>query len=155
MAREITEQDLANKGVSGLPDVPGLTTEAMQKKFDEISKELLVPRFNEMAKEVNEVNENLTANEAGTEVDLSGYTSSYYTTESDGYLHIASGNDVNSDVYITLRSPTTRYLGDVRLVTRVANQPMHNVVFVKKGMKLLTVKRTNDSIAQFIPFINE
>lgn len=60
MAREITEQDLANKGVSGLPDVPGLTTEAMQKKFDEISKELLVPRFNEMAKEVNEVNENLT-----------------------------------------------------------------------------------------------
>lgn len=59
MAREITEQDLANKGVSGLPDVPGLTTEAMQKKFDEISKELLVPRFNEMAKEVNEVNENL------------------------------------------------------------------------------------------------
>lgn len=60
MAREITEQDLANKGVSGLPDVPGLTTEAMQKKFDEISKELLVPRFNEMAKEVNEVNENLS-----------------------------------------------------------------------------------------------
>jgi hypothetical protein len=59
MAREITEQDLANKGVSGLPDVPGLTTEAMQKKFDEISRELLVPRFNEMAKEVNEVNENL------------------------------------------------------------------------------------------------
>ena len=34
MAREITEQDLANKGVAGLPDVPGLTTEAMQKKFD-------------------------------------------------------------------------------------------------------------------------
>lgn len=60
MAREITEQDLANKGVSGLPDVPGLTTEAMQKKFDEISKELLVPRFNEMAKEVNEVNESLS-----------------------------------------------------------------------------------------------
>lgn len=59
MAREITEQDLANKGVAGLPDVPGLTTEAMQKKFDEISRELLVPRFNEMAKEVNEVNENL------------------------------------------------------------------------------------------------
>ena len=66
MAREITERDLANKGVSGLPDVPGLTTEAMQKKFDEISKELLVPRFNEMVQEVNglsdtvnEVNSNL------------------------------------------------------------------------------------------------
>ena len=55
MAREITEQDLANKGVSGLPDVPGLTTAAMQKKFDEISRELLVPRFNEMVQELRTV----------------------------------------------------------------------------------------------------
>ena len=64
MAREITELDLANKGVSGLPDVPGLTTEAMQKKFDEISKELLVPRFNEMVQEVNELSD--TVNEVNS-----------------------------------------------------------------------------------------
>ena len=69
--------------VVDLPDVPGLTTEAMQKKFDEISRELLVPRFNEMAKEVNEINSNLMnqmvylwevgASAGSKQIDLSQY----------------------------------------------------------------------------------
>ena len=156
----ITKGNIGLENVDNTSDAGKPISVKQQEKFDRIDALLGNTDISNIADgtltgALNEVNENLTANEAGTEVDLSGYTLSYYTTESDGYLHIASGNDVNSDIYVTLRSPTTRYLGDVRLVTRVANQPMHNVVFVKKGMKLLTVKRTNDSIAQFIPFINE
>ena len=35
---KITTSDLTNKGVSGLPDTPGLSTSEMQRKFDEILK---------------------------------------------------------------------------------------------------------------------
>ena len=31
---KITTSDLTNKGVSGLPDTPGLSTSEMQRKFD-------------------------------------------------------------------------------------------------------------------------
>ena len=48
MARKITDEDLANRGVMGLPDVPGLTTIEMQKKLDEISIDVIIPRFNEL-----------------------------------------------------------------------------------------------------------
>lgn len=48
MVNKITEEDLINKGVIGLPDVPGLTTIEMQKKFDEISRDVIIPRFNEL-----------------------------------------------------------------------------------------------------------
>ena len=45
---KITDQDLANRGVIGLPDVPGLTTEEMQRKLEEIAREILVPKVNEI-----------------------------------------------------------------------------------------------------------
>lgn len=48
MVNKITAEDLINKGVIGLPDVPGLTTIEMQKKFDEISRDVIIPRFNEL-----------------------------------------------------------------------------------------------------------
>lgn len=43
---KITQADLNGKGVTGLPDAPELSTEAMQKKFDEVGKEVIVPKFN-------------------------------------------------------------------------------------------------------------
>ncbi len=48
MINKITEADLINKGVVGLPDVPGLTTIEMQNKFEEISRDVIIPRFNEL-----------------------------------------------------------------------------------------------------------
>ena len=48
MVNKITADDLINKGVIGLPDVPGLTTIEMQKKLDEISIDVIIPRFNEL-----------------------------------------------------------------------------------------------------------
>lgn len=52
MARKITNEDLANRGVMGLPDVPGLTAIEMQKKLEEISREVIIPRYNELVDSV-------------------------------------------------------------------------------------------------------
>lgn len=57
---KITEKDLANRGVKGLPDVPGLTTEEMQRKLDEIAREILVPKVNEIIDNLIAVNSNLS-----------------------------------------------------------------------------------------------
>lgn len=43
---KITSSDLANKGVVGLPDTPNLSTLVMQEKFDEIAKDIIVPKHN-------------------------------------------------------------------------------------------------------------
>lgn len=42
----ITQAEREGKGVVGLADTPGLTTEAMQAKFDELAVELLIPKHN-------------------------------------------------------------------------------------------------------------
>ena len=56
---KITEQDLANRGVKGLPDVPGLTTEEMQRKLEEIAREILIPKVNELVEGLNNANSDL------------------------------------------------------------------------------------------------
>ena len=56
---KIAEQDLANRGVKGLPDVPGLTTEEMQRKLEEIAREILIPKVNELVEGLNNANSNL------------------------------------------------------------------------------------------------
>lgn len=50
---KITDTSLANKGVTGLPDVPGLTTAEMQAKFDELSRDVIIPKLNEIVDGLN------------------------------------------------------------------------------------------------------
>lgn len=50
---KITDISLANKGVTGLPDVPGLTTAEMQAKFDELSRDVIIPKLNEIVDGLN------------------------------------------------------------------------------------------------------
>ena len=45
---KITQEDLVDKGVTGLADTPNLSTAAMQQKFDELSKDVVIPKFNEL-----------------------------------------------------------------------------------------------------------
>lgn len=49
---KITETDLQNKGVIGLPDTPGLSTTEMQEKFDEIALDVLYPKHNGLIDEL-------------------------------------------------------------------------------------------------------
>lgn len=52
---KITETDLLNKGVLGLPDTPGLTTHDMQAKFDELVRDVMVPKFNALMDELSAI----------------------------------------------------------------------------------------------------
>ena len=88
---KITEQDLANRGVKGLPDVPGLTTEEMQRKLEEIAREILIPKVNELVEGLNNANSNLTP----VKNNLAG---GYPTTEIDVYM---CGKEQNISAIIT------------------------------------------------------
>ena len=68
---KITEQDLANRGVKGLPDVPGLTTEEMQRKLEEIAREILIPKVNELVEGLNNANSNLNKTSGSIITDYS------------------------------------------------------------------------------------
>ena len=49
---KITNVDTANKGVVGLPDTPGLSTAAMQAKFDELATDVIIPKHNSLIDEL-------------------------------------------------------------------------------------------------------
>lgn len=49
---KITSNDTTGKGVTGLPDTPGLETLAMQRKFDELSLDVIIPKFNAFLEEL-------------------------------------------------------------------------------------------------------
>lgn len=53
---KITSAELVDKGVSGLPDVPGLSSADMQKKFDELSKDVVIPKFNKLIEDMESQN---------------------------------------------------------------------------------------------------
>ena len=52
---KITESDTLDKGVIGLADTPGLSTEAMQRKFDELATDVIIPKFNKLSKELDDM----------------------------------------------------------------------------------------------------
>ena len=49
---KITNADTSGKGVVGLPDTPGLSTNAMQKKFDELATDVIIPKHNSLIDEL-------------------------------------------------------------------------------------------------------
>lgn len=64
---KINKEDYVNKGVTGLPDQPALPTLEMQRKFDELSTDVIIPKFNELSAELDEEVKNL---KEGAEGDL-------------------------------------------------------------------------------------
>ena len=49
---KITQADVNDKGVIGLPDTPNLSTQAMQEKFDEIALDVIIPKHNGLIDEL-------------------------------------------------------------------------------------------------------
>lgn len=68
--RNITSSDLANKGVVGLPDTPNMPVGELQRKFDEIGKEVIVPAFNEFVDEYNEQINKFKSPEGASEIGV-------------------------------------------------------------------------------------
>jgi len=72
---KITTADLNGKGVTGLPDAPELSTEAMQKKFDELSTDVIVPHFNDLCDYLNANVPGITLPETPVDGDMLVYDS--------------------------------------------------------------------------------
>jgi hypothetical protein len=53
MLGKILDSDLVDKGVIGLPDIPGLSVEEMQRKFEETAREVIIPKFNALVDELS------------------------------------------------------------------------------------------------------
>lgn len=51
---KLMDADFTGKGVTGLADIPNLSANEMQRKFDEIGREVLAPKLNEVIHGVNE-----------------------------------------------------------------------------------------------------
>ena len=92
---KITTSDLTNKGVSGLPDTPGLSTSEMQRKFDEIGKEVIVPKFNELVDELNKNGNVIKASDIvgirvndNKQIEVTTDFNTWYATASSGHVVI-------------------------------------------------------------------
>lgn len=115
--RKITETDLAGKGNLGRPDIPGVSTAEMQRILDELSREVIVPAFNELSGQVETaVNERYTKeeadkklNEKAFEIGAGDMTKSVYDPGNDGVnVTVQTWNCVKSGtVYYLAGSGTT------------------------------------------------
>lgn len=115
--RKITETDLAGKGNIGRPDIPGVSTAEMQRILDELSREVIVPAFNELSGQVETaVNDRYTKeeadrklNEKAFEVGAGDMTKSVYDPGNNGVnVTVQPWNCVKSGtVYYLSGSGTT------------------------------------------------
>lgn len=51
---KIEESDLIGKLVSELPDIPEMTADELKKWFDSLAKDVIIPRFNQLSKELDD-----------------------------------------------------------------------------------------------------
>ena len=139
---KITEQDLANRGVKGLPDVPGLTTEEMQRKLEEIAREILIPKVNELVEGLNNANSNLNRNALGEGIEIT----SEYTFPDDGYLRLFA--PYGGSAFVTV------YINDTPFSAfSQANCSANSVLFVKKGMRCVVTESNAGSKVRFRQFV--
>ena len=103
--RKISDSDLQNKGNIGMPDTPGLSTADMQKKMDEIPREVIIPVLNDMIDGLNGMDlDKRTHNGGGClyirvnsdrVVETSDDGTSWQATGSSGHLIIdETGNEM-------------------------------------------------------------
>ena len=96
---KITAADTINKGVSGLPDSPELSTADMQAKFDELTKDVIIPKFNNLVDELDNKNldkdvqsdtiKNIRVN-ANNQLEVSTDGTNYNATASSGHVILDS-----------------------------------------------------------------
>lgn len=86
----------------------------------------------------------IVSNKGGTTVDISSYTSSKYTTPSDGYVRIAQSL---SSATLANQISVNIYSSDDVLVSgmRIWTYPEISTCYVKKGMKIMVYQNNSSS----------
>ena len=119
-AYKITSADRAGKGVTGLPDTPGLSTGDMQERFDSLGN-LAIDKFNAVVDNVGDVVEN-SPTKLPTMAAIVAYVTTLgggdmlkavYDTNDDGVVDNAERLNGHSEVYFRnqyeITCPTTGY----------------------------------------------
>lgn len=117
---KITSADRVNKGVTGLPDTPGLSTGDMQARFDSLGN-LAIDKFNAVVDSVDDIvvndSKKLPTMKAIVDyvVSMGGgdMTKAVYDTDNDGVVNNAALLDGHSPSYFKnqykFSIPTTGY----------------------------------------------
>lgn len=97
---------------------------------------------------LTDVEETVTANEIGSYVNITSYTSTPYVCPCDGYAHVRS-NAAGTIMQILIQGATT---GALYLKANGESGGEFDSISVRKGMRLTTIKTgTGDAQAYFIP----
>lgn len=103
--KKITSADTSGKGVTGLPDTPGLSATDLQKKFDELSLDVIIPAINENIDELNGSYKEELTNEVETKIvediindDNPTVSTTYSSSKLEARLREIGGVTINDDV---------------------------------------------------------
>ena len=129
---KISDTDLVNKGVTGLPDVPGLSTSEMQAKFDELSKEVVIPKINDIIDGLN-----------GDEVSKSSKVENPITKEKDIIQNV-----VNAIYNIVNQNSEARHghanKNTLDAITEELYNSINTLVYMLRGITDITKTVTAD-----------
>lgn len=105
---KITNADLNNKGVIGLPDTPQLSTMAMQEKFEETARDVIIPKFNNLV-------DDLSMNTAAASIGVQGAVKTNLQSKLDSTDRTLSthATDISS-----LKTSTSKLTTDMTTVTQ-------------------------------------
>ena len=125
-------------------------TSAISNLQDVAPKAVKIPdALNSLNSALTDVEETVTANELGTYVNISSYTSDWYICPSDGYIHIRC-NTTGTTMQAQITGPT----GGVDLYLKAigASGGVFDSISVKKGMKVKMIKTgSGDAYGYFVP----
>lgn len=108
--RKITDSDLQNVGVIGLPDTPELSTDEMQAKFEETVRSVVIPAFNRLIAQLEERDSKTYTsdeiiqliNQRVTDIGAGDMAKGVYDTDNDGVVDNAAKLGGNlPDYYMT------------------------------------------------------
>lgn len=130
-AYKISSADRAGKGVTGLPDTPGLSTGDMQERFDSLGN-LAIDKFNAVVDNVGDVVEN-SPTKLPTMAAIVAYVTTLgggdmlkavYDTNDDGVVDNAERLNGHSEVYFRnqyeITCPTTGYTDETVTIQGVS-----------------------------------
>ena len=125
-------------------------TSAISNLQDVAPQAVKIPEaLNTLNSNIADVKETVTANELGTYVNISSYTSYWYTCPSDGYIHIRC-NTAGTTMQAQITGPS----GGVDLYLKAigASGGVFDSISVRKGMKVKMIKTgTGDAYGYFVP----
>lgn len=102
-----------------------------------------------MSDGVTSVEEKMDANNLGTSVNITSYTTTKYVAPSDGYLQLTATSSTNTRIRATVYGADEANGFGLSVTYNQTNS--FNCVFIKKGMKIAITINENSGVAYFVP----